>query len=159
AGDNVSQFTIGVDGGLSPKSPPSVAAGDYPFDVAVSPDGKSVYVASMLSYRVFQYDVGQGGKLSPKSPATVFADSAVAVAVSPDGRSVYVINAVSGSGCCSSDNVHQFDVGPSGALVPKCPPRVATGKYPDGVAVIPDGENVFVANAGNWPQRGNISQY
>jgi DNA-binding beta-propeller fold protein YncE len=266
AGDNVSQFTIGVDGGLSPKSPPSVAAGDYPFDVAVSPDGKSVYVASMLSSRVFQYDVGQGGKLSPKSPATVFADSAVAVAVSPDGksvyvvsgdpegnggidavlqydvgpggklspkspptvdagdfsidlavspngksvyvvnvgffysipsrstasvsqydvgpggklspkspatvaagihpvavavspdgRSVYVINAGSGSG--GSDNVHQFDVGPSGALVPKSPPRVATGKYPDGVTVSPDGENVFVANGGNWPQRGNISQY
>ena len=39
--------------------------------IAVSPDGGSVYVTNLFSDNVSQYDVGAGGALSPKSPATI----------------------------------------------------------------------------------------
>ena len=37
--NTVSQFDVGVDGTLQPKSPAMVAAGDGPAGVAASPDG------------------------------------------------------------------------------------------------------------------------
>jgi hypothetical protein len=54
--------------------------------VAVSPDGRSVYVVTFDIFpgAVSQYDVGAGGALHPKSPATVVAgDAPFGVAVSP----------------------------------------------------------------------------
>jgi hypothetical protein len=35
--DTISQYDVGADGGLVPKSPPAVVAGDGPFQIAVSP--------------------------------------------------------------------------------------------------------------------------
>ena len=63
-------------GRLSPKNPPTVFADRLPFAVAVSPDGRSVYVTNFkleANGSVSQYDVGPGGRLSPKSPAAVIA--------------------------------------------------------------------------------------
>src|SRR2546422_560640 len=83
-GDSVSQYSVGFDGVLSPKTPPSLAAGASARRVAVSPDGQSVYVTS--NEKVFQYDVGVGGMLSPKTPPSVTATrSPVNLAVRPDG--------------------------------------------------------------------------
>ena len=89
----VSQYDVGAGGALSPKSPATVATGAGPRGVAVSPDGRSVYVANSGSDSVSQYDVGAGGALSPKSPATVATGGDPrGVAVSPDGGSAYVAN-------------------------------------------------------------------
>ena len=137
--DSVSQYDIGAGGALSPKNPATVAAGDGPNEVAVSPDGGSVYVANFAG-GVSQYDVGAGGALSPKSPATVATDGfSNGVAVSPDGGSVYV---TSGRQDLSGFSVSQYDVGAGGALSPKSPATVATGRFPSGVAVSPDGGSV-----------------
>ncbi len=46
---SVSQYTAGPTGALAPLSPPTVAAGDRPAQIAVSPDGKSAYVTNRLS--------------------------------------------------------------------------------------------------------------
>ena len=62
-----------TSGTLSPKTPPTVAAGDAPFWVALSPDGQSAYVTNPGSNNVSQYDVSAGGALTPKSPPTVAA--------------------------------------------------------------------------------------
>ena len=68
----VTQYAIGAGGLLSPLSPPTVAAGDDPSAIAVSPDGRSVYVANLFGNTVSQYDVdASSGRLSPKTPATV----------------------------------------------------------------------------------------
>ena len=66
AGDSVFQFNVGAGGLLAPLSPATVAAGDNPFQVAVSPDGQSAYVTNTSGYSVSQYDIGPGGALSPK---------------------------------------------------------------------------------------------
>ena len=63
------------------------------------------------------------------------------VAVSPDGGSVYVTG---GRQDLSGFSVSQYDVGAGGALSPKSPATVATGRYPSGVAVSPDGGSVYV---------------
>jgi DNA-binding beta-propeller fold protein YncE len=151
-GDSVSQFDVGPGGALSPKSPPTVPAGHGSFGVAVSPDGKSVYATSRDVNSISQYDVGPGGTLSPKSPATVAAgDAPVEVAVSPDGRSVYVTNSVNQP---VKGTVSQYDVGPGGGLLPKNPATVDAGDTPEGIALSPDGQSVYVAN---W--HGDLSQY
>jgi YVTN family beta-propeller protein len=152
--NGVAQFDVAAGGALAPKSPATVAAGSVPTFVAVSPDGHSVYVTNTGSDDVSQYDVGAGGALTPKSPATVAAGSEPAgIAVSPDGHSVYVTNiaaAVSFDG-----TVSQYDVGAGGVLSPKSPPTVPAGQSPFGVAVSPDGNNVYVVNHAD----GTISEY
>ncbi len=146
----VSQYDAGPGGALSPKSPATVAsAGLGPTAVAVSPDGKSVYVTNYASFNVSQYNVGAGGKLSPKTPATVAAGhTPVGVAVSPNGQSVYVTNIF-------SNNVSQYDVGAGGALSPKSPATVGAGDGPQAVAVSHNGDSVYVANLYST----NVSQY
>jgi DNA-binding beta-propeller fold protein YncE len=137
----VSQYDVGPGGALSPKSPATVPAGERPIGVAVSPDGRSVYVTNGESDTLSQYSVGPGGGLSPKSPATVpTGPNPAGVAVSPDGGSVYVAN---------FDSVSQYSVGPGGALSPKSPATVPAGERPIGVAVSPDGGSVYVLDVGS----------
>ena len=116
----LSQYEVRPGGLLAPLDPPTVASAGTPYDVAVSPDGGSVYVANFVCGAfgqpyscISQYDVRAGGALSPKTPATQpnISSTAESVAVSPDGRSVYV----------AAGGVYQFDVGPGGLLSPKHP--------------------------------------
>src|SRR5436190_4378608 len=140
-------------GAALPKSPAKVAADGATDEVAVSPDGQSVYVTNILNGSVSQYDVDADGRLSPKSPATVAAGVIPrVVAVSPDGQSVYVTNGV-------SDTVSQYDVDAGGRLSPKSPATVAN-RTPTGVAVSPDGKSVYVGTESlnaNLPDA--VSQY
>ena len=135
--------------------------------VAVSPDGKSVYVTSSLSGTITHFFAAAGGQLSydgcvsddGSNGACAAARGtplfgATALAVSPDGKSVYVVaNAGSGStvshffaaaggqltydGCVSND-------GSGGACA------AAQGNPLQGagaVAVSPDGKSVYVTSA------------
>jgi DNA-binding beta-propeller fold protein YncE len=145
-GSNVSQFDVDLGGMLTVKSPATVPAGRSPFGVAVSPDGRSVYVVNQRGNTLSQYDVGAGGVLTPKMPAEVPTGmSPSKVAVSPNGSSVYVTLLENFSGL-EPGAVAQFDVQADGALTPKNPPTVATESGPQGLAVSPDGRNVYVAN-------------
>ena len=64
------------DGLLAPFSPATVPRRHAPIRAAVSPDGRSVYVADIsatVNGFISQYGIGPGGTLSPKSPAAVAA--------------------------------------------------------------------------------------
>ena len=59
---SVSQYGIGAGGLLAPLVPPTASAQDFPLGVAVSPNGKSVYVANEGRYdSVSQFNVAAGG--------------------------------------------------------------------------------------------------
>jgi DNA-binding beta-propeller fold protein YncE len=135
----VLQYNVGAGGRLSPKSPFRVPAppGESPGDIAVSPDGRSVYVTNGTPFgepgTVSQYSVSVGGKLSPKSPPTVpTLRGPGGVAVS--GRSVYVTNAPTFD---RPGRVSQYNIGAGGRLSPKSPPTVVAGASPLAVAVTP----------------------
>jgi DNA-binding beta-propeller fold protein YncE len=158
----VVQLDVGPGGALSPKSPPAVAAGRFPADLAIAPDGNSAYVVICCSGgsngSISQYEIDSRGRLSPTSLPTAAAGASPSqVAVNPDGKSAYVIGFGSGD---ARDYVLQYDIGPNGALTPKSPFRVTRGAdSPWDIVVSPDGNSVYVANGGDYPQQGNISQY
>jgi DNA-binding beta-propeller fold protein YncE len=156
SGATVSQYDIGAGGALAALSPATVPSGGNPRMMAVSPDGRSVYVANFAHSAggpgVWQYDVGPGGVLTSKSPASVntVGGSTDAVAVTPDGRSLYAADN-------AGDDVSQFDIGANGTLTPKSPASVSTGtgSAPRRVAITPDGGSVYVADCGSH----KISQF
>ena len=158
----VAQYDIDpLTGALSPKTPATVPTGGLPESgpagIAVTPDGKSAYVANSNRSTVSQYDVDpQSGTLSLKTPATVAAGSEpVSVAVTPDGKSAYVPDA--------NLQVNQYDIDPlTGKLSPKTPASVLAGQQPFGVAVTPDGKSAYVTNSnllGPTIGTDSVSQY
>jgi 6-phosphogluconolactonase (cycloisomerase 2 family) len=114
--------------------------------VAVTPDGRSVYVANSLDNTISQFGVGAGGGLAPKVPATVPAGATPTdIALSPNGRSLYVANFNDGT-------VGQYDIVPAtGLLTPKVPPT-APANQPSGAAVTPNGRSFYTTVLGGVAQ-------
>jgi sugar lactone lactonase YvrE len=151
-GARIGQYDIGPGGELTPKSPAAAPIIGNTFNVAVSPDGKSVY-ATDAGGRVWQFDVGPGGTLSAKASPFVGAGThPEAIAVSPDGRSAYVTDT-------STEQVLEFDVGAGGELTPKAATPPATGHDPESIVVTPDGTSVYVGDYGESKNPSAISQY
>jgi DNA-binding beta-propeller fold protein YncE len=139
---------------------------DNPITVAVSRDGQRVYVASRRSAGIAVFLRGRGGQLTqPRGQDGCIAQggregcargrglrSAWDVAVSPDGRSVYATG-------LASNSLAVFQRTPTGVTQPAgeagclaqttregCAARRAL-RRPNGVAVSPDGKNVYVVAA------------
>jgi DNA-binding beta-propeller fold protein YncE len=140
--------------------------------IAVSPDGRNVYVASSKSnaIAIFRRNAKTGKLTQPKGPAGCIAsqgpsscatavglDGPNSVAVSPDGRNVYVTSRGASSLTVFSRNpkgggLTQLPAGfgcVSGLPVPVC----SSGRAlidPDVVVISPDGLSVYIgAFAGN----------
>jgi DNA-binding beta-propeller fold protein YncE len=152
-----------------------------PAAVAVSPDGKSVYVASTVSTisgavarlnrntttGAITQPAGTAGCISETGTGGTCADGhalkgAQGVAVSPDGKSVYV--AAGGSMAVARLNRGTFaggitqPAGTAGCVSESGVGGCAAGHgldYPVGVAVSPDGTSVYVAAGVNV--EGNVS--
>ena len=132
------------------------------FDVAVSPDGKSVYVVSLDGDSITRFDRRSNGSLAYKNCLAnarahgcrqLKHDSlggADAVAVSADGKSVYAT-------ALEGDSITAFKRSPSGRITPRgcyasggghdCwAPKVNSLDAADGVAVSADGGSVYVTS-------------
>jgi DNA-binding beta-propeller fold protein YncE len=137
--------------------------------VAVSSDGRSVYVASNLDSAVVAFrrdptsgaltpagcveDAGAGSGCAASAPGL---EHAISVAVSPDGKSAYAVSA-GDSAIVSFDRdpisgALSFEHCYSEAVVPGCDPSPdgglgnSTALGPEQVTVSPDGESVYVAS-------------
>jgi DNA-binding beta-propeller fold protein YncE len=152
---NVAQYAISAAGGLSSLTPAKVGAEAGPLGIAITPDGKSVYLANNGAGTVSQYSVDPlTGKLSPKEPATVSIGAPEehnpsGVAVTPDGKSAYVTD--ESEGVVLEYNIDSL----TGKLSPKeshFVPAEAGARF---IAITPDGKNAYVTNE----HAGTVSQY
>ena len=133
-------------GTLSPIG--SVATGTGANGLAVTPNGRSLYVAVDP---IWQYSINPAtGKLTPKSPATIpVAGTAHELQVAPDGRNLYVVTV-------ANDTVSQYHVHPTtGALSSKPASTARTVLHPESIKLTPNGANAYVTSE-NDPE---ISQY
>jgi Lactonase, 7-bladed beta-propeller len=139
-------------GRLIALSPATVAAGINPHDLAISPDGESVYVANNASLgTVAQFMRNTAtGALTAISTATIAAgEYTECLVVSPDGSNVYATNEVTGNISQYSRNTE------TGALTAQSVPTITTEANPEGIAMSADGEDLYVANHGS----ASVSQY
>ena len=124
---------MGAGGLLSAKAP-GISLTTGTVNLAVSPDGKSLYSSIYIVASIFQLDIDGTGLLSLKTPdsiATGLGTNPRAVAVTPDGKSAYVADD-------SNANVPQFDIDAGGLLSTKSPATVASAGSVADVAVTPD---------------------
>jgi DNA-binding beta-propeller fold protein YncE len=131
------------------------------FDVAMSPDGESVYVASLAGDAVTWFDrqptgalvykgcIANDGKHGCRAPKRDALGGADALAVSPDGRSVYVA-------AIRANAIVNLSRSPSGRLEPggcfasfgahECRRPLQNSLHAaDAVTVSPDGASVYVS--------------
>jgi DNA-binding beta-propeller fold protein YncE len=135
----IGEFDVGAGGKLTEKTGSPVASPYGLYDLAVSPDGRSLYAPGPFA-DVSQYDIGADGSLAPKSPASQSAGPSPQVMwLTPDGKNGYVSDygdtAVAGH---PGYGLSQLDVGSGGLLSPKSPLTLAADDYPFGVVVTPD---------------------
>jgi YVTN family beta-propeller protein len=112
----------------------------FPWGVAVSPDGKSAYIAvvfgppGVAGLEVIDTATNTVKPSLGGSPGLVPAGGQQGVAVSPDGNRIYLTN---------GDAVTVIDT--TGSVTATIP----VGTTPIGVAVTPDSRRVYVANQGS----------
>jgi DNA-binding beta-propeller fold protein YncE len=144
---------------------------DTPLGVAVSPDKKSVYVASANSSAVarFNRNTTTGAISQPSGTAGCVSEtgsgpcadghglgSSVGVTVSPDGKSVYAVSIFNGGAVARLNRTTTGAIsqpsGTGGCINETGAGSCADGHAllsPEGVAVSPDGKSVYVASLGS----------
>lgn len=157
--DSVIVFRIGSAGTLTripaAGSPnPAAAGGSAPVSLALSPNGRFLFVANSASNTVSSFEIGEDGlmKLVPatasiKNPASTGGTAPSGLALSLSGQFLYVTNR-------ASDTVTIFQV-ESGGLLTLVPvsgaatnPITVGGTDPNGLIVAPNGQFLYTANEG-----------
>ena len=113
--------------------------GGDPASLAVTPDGKRVYVTDFQSDKVRVIDGAQSGDPTVSATTLTVGSNPYEVAVTSDGEHAYVTNLTSGTVSVIS--------GVQSAS-PSVTATLNVGKGPAGVVATPDGQHVYVTNAG-----------
>ena len=156
------QFEVAPDGTLHPLSPASIQeVGFKPHGISISPDGRDVYVVDGHA-DLRQFAVTANGTLAELSPASVStAGYPVSVGWSNDGRQLVVpeLEEEEPQGVEVWRGVVQsFERGPDGTLSVESSTPAPAGALPWGVAVSPDGQEVYVTNESSSGAEG-LFQY
>ena len=149
---SVSAFQIDQDNGaLNEIQGSPYAAQIAPGGVAMTPDGKRLYVANGESATLSAFNRDENtGALTPisGSPFSVGTGEPTGVAITPDGRHLYTAN---GSMSVPDDNrvrAFSIDQGSGGVTeVPGSP--YAAGIGPQFIAITGDGAHLYVTNNGS----------
>ena len=127
--NNVSAYSIGANGALTPVAGSPFAAGGYPTSVSINPAGTFAYVSNSGSNNVSAYSIGANGALTPV-PGSPFAAGTgpTSVTVNPAGTFAYVANN-------GSNNISAYSIGANGALTPVAVSPFVAGNLPTSVVV------------------------
>ncbi len=104
---------------------------DAPGGLALSPDGKTLYVTNCAPEGLVRYVDTESGKVTGE---TVVGHSPVSPVPSPDGALLYVCNQF-------NDDVSVVDLATRSVTA-----RIAAGREPVAAAITPDGKTLAVAN-------------
>jgi len=138
----VYQYSIGSSGALTALSPASVLVGGTPVGLTIAPSGAYAYVASNSGNAIGQLSVGGGGQLTALSPASVSSGAGTgpnAIAINSAGTALYATLG-------SSAQVLQYTIGAGGLLTAKAPSGVAAAVATLGLAITPDGANLYAGS-------------
>jgi len=138
---NVPSATLYALDPTTGKARASSVTGDHPNAVAVSPDGREVWVTDQGGGAVSVFHAGTLDKVAEvpvgRQPA--------ALLFSPDGRRLYVANSGSDSISVVDTATHTVRQTVRTSLFPQSP----TGSTPDALALSPNARTLFVTNADN----------
>jgi 6-phosphogluconolactonase (cycloisomerase 2 family) len=126
----------------------SVATGNGANGIAITPNGKSLYVAVSA---IWQYTISPTtGRLIPKSRATIAAPgNAHEIVVAPNGKDAYAVTV-------ANNTIAQYRINPrTGTLSSKAASTARTVLHPEAIKLAPDGKNAYVTSENN----GQLSQY
>jgi YVTN family beta-propeller protein len=133
AGGNnkIRTYQVAADGSLTETAPIALPAGSYPGGLAISADGKRLYVANDLGESLAIVDTTTGTVAS----TTPVGHNPYTVALSKDGTKAYVSN----WGGITVSVVNATTGAPLG--------QVTVGTHPSALAVNPVSGNLYVANS------------
>jgi 6-phosphogluconolactonase (cycloisomerase 2 family) len=141
---NVSQYTIGSTGALTPMTPATVSNAVRPLFITVQPSGNYDYVADYDNSRVYQYTVASNGALAAMTPDFIGSGLGPgSIAVTPSGTHAYV--------ACGSNRISQYRVGTDGKLTTLAADIAPTGlTNPTSIIVDQFGTYVYMVNYGDF---------
>jgi len=156
--DQVEQFSIGVNGGLSPIGTGSIStvANSNPISIGFDPAGKYAYVVNYGDGTISQYTINPStGALAFASTVTpTLLNNATSIVIDRSGMYAYVAN---GSG------LYQLPIDSSNGSLNAgtgVAPIATGGTTPQSVAIDPSGKFVYVANQyGTTAPNGSVSQF
>lgn len=137
---NVSSVLIScsaIPGALIPLG--SIATGIEPQGMAITPNGKYVYVANNADNSLSMYRIDKNGKLVVLNVPTISnEDNPIKIVVTPDGNHLYVTN---------SNFISMYGIESNGELVALAPATISNKHLPNTIVVTPNGKYVYTLNS------------
>jgi len=117
-----------------------IPVGNYPYGVAISPDGTKVYVANSDNPGTVSVidTVATSPTYNTVIKTVTVGQYPYGVAVSPDGKKVYV-----------TEGYDPGQVSVIDTVTNQVAATINVGKLPTGIAATPDGTKIYVANGGS----------
>jgi DNA-binding beta-propeller fold protein YncE len=146
-----------VPGSPFPSSAPNAPGGTGPSGLAVTPDGKFLYVANQFDSTLTKFSVDASGVLTQGLVVPVGTTPSAAT-ITADGGLLYVANAstISGFAICGQVLTSCSDpTSPDGSLTPVEGSPFPSGINPVAIIAAPSGKFLFAVNR----QSNQISQY
>ena len=136
---NISAFTIGATGALTPIAGSPFAAGVYPYEMAVQSSGDFAYVVNASSGTVSVHSIQPATGALAQIAGSPYATGTfpISVAITPQNTFLFTVNT-------QSNNVSAFAINNDGSLLPVGGSPFSTGTFSSSVTVDTTGRFVYV---------------
>jgi flagellin-like hook-associated protein FlgL len=160
--NDISQYSIGSDGALTPLSTPTIntVAGGHPQTITINAAGTRAYITNNDTANISEYSVGSDGTLTPLSTPTVSTGSyPESFKINPAGTFAYALGTAVGA------SLTLFSIDSNGILTPKGSAFNSTGVPGNqgtrgGITIDPTGKYAYVTfsrNGSGW--NGVVGEY